>query len=408
MSADHDRLRSSLHDLADVAEPVDMYDRAVHRSRRIARREAAVGTSAAVLVLGVLASGLWQLPQHKTADVPTAAAGSHSAVAEQPSSSSAAPPAATATPSRAPETRPAPERSRDKGGRAGKKKKPRPAKPQSRVLSDMTGHVFYSERDSQPDVVRMSPDDGAHEVVLRDAPSSVGISPDGNRVAYVADGTLLVSEAGGEPEPVLAGVVATEQAPVWSPRGDQLLIDATELGSAPGILDVETGTVTALPAGLATGQHFRWSGDGTTLVYATSYCGLKLTTSSTGDDTSTSVPVLGNTQTRDNPDGLAACKPTSVDATGRRVTVPLQTTGESTTGTDTADTIVDTSTGELEDLPVRGTVVGAVFDAEGNLLVRTDEDGQRVLSLFGPDNTLKVQATEPATVRDLDLIAYTR
>ena len=402
MSADHDRLRSSLRDLADVVEPTDMYDRAVHRSRRIGRREAAVGTGAAVLVLGVLASGLWQIPQHKQADVPVAVRPQSSAAARP--SSVAAPPLRSAKPTRTSASETVPARPRDPGGRPTKKT--RPAKPQSRVLSDMTGHVFYAERDSRPDVVRMSPDDGAHEVVLRDAPSSVGISPDGNRVAYVSDGTLLISEAGGEPEQVLAGVVAADQAPVWSPGGDRLLIDATELDSAPGILDVETGTVTPLPAGLAAGQHFRWSGDGTTLVYATSYCGLKLTE---GDaDTSTSVPVLGATQTRDNPDGLAACKPTSVDVTGRRVTVPLQTTGESTTGTDTADTIVDTSTGQLEDLPVRGSVVGAVFDAEGNLLVRTDEDGRRVLSLFGPDNTLKVQATEPESVRDLDLLAYTR
>ncbi|MCY1137558.1 hypothetical protein OWR29_06060 [Actinoplanes sp. Pm04-4] len=403
MSPEHDQLRSSLRDLADVAEPTDMYERALHRSRRIGRREAAVGTGAALLVLGVLASGLWKIPQHKPAEVPVAARPQSSAASEPPTVT--VPPAhAGAKPTRKPPTATPPARTRDTAGRPTKK--PRPAKPQSRVLSDMTGHVFYAERDTAPDVVRMSPTDGAHEVVLRDAPSSVGISPDGNRVAYVADGTLLVSESGGEPEQVLTGVVAADQAPVWSPEGDRLLIDATELDSAPGILDVETGTVTPLPAGLSAGQHFRWSGDGSTLVYATSYCGLKLTADNA--DTSTSVPVLGATQTRDNPDGLAACKPTSVDATGRRVTVPLQTTGESTTGTDTADTIVDTSTGQLEDLPVGGTVVGAVFDAEGNLLVRTDDDGKRVLSLFGPDNTLKVQAKEPAAMRDLDLIAYTR
>ncbi|WP_250028979.1 TolB family protein [Paractinoplanes maris] len=403
MSAEHDRLRTSLHDLADVAEPTDMYDRAVHRSRRIARREALVGTAAAVLVLVVLGSGLWRLPQHKQAEVPAAAAGSTPAVAgaSAAASSSSAPAASGATAAaEPPEEQAVPVRPPQ--GYEPRPGKTRTAKPKSRALADLTGHVFYAERDTNPDVVRFSPATGDSEVVLPDAPSSVGISPDGLRIAYVSDGKLLVSAAGREAEQMAVDVVATEQAPVWSPQGDRLLFAA----EAPGVLDVETGEVTPLPSGLAAGQHFRWSGDGSTLVYATSYCGLKLATDNA--DTSVSVPVLGATQTKDNPDGLAACKPTSVDETGRRVTVPLQTTGETTTGTDTADAIVDTSTGELEDLPVRGTVVGAVFDAEGNLLVRTDDDGKRVLSLFGPDNTLQVQAKEPASVRDFDLLAYTR
>ncbi|WP_250002514.1 hypothetical protein [Actinoplanes sp. M2I2] len=401
MSAEHDRLRATLRDLADIAEPTDLYDRAVHRSRRIARREALVGTGAAVLVLAVLGSGLWRLPQHQPAEAPAAARPpSAAAASSSPASSPAAPAPATSPPTEPPREQPVPVRP-PQGDKPAPSRSGTP-EPRSRVLSDLTGHVFYADREANPDVVRLSPADGDTRVVLPDAPSSVGISPDGNRIAYVADGRLLISETGGQTEQLAVGVVATEQAPVWSPQGDRLLIDA----EVPGVLDVETGTITSLPAGLAAGQHFRWSGDGGTLVYATSYCGLKL---ATGDATSsTSVPVLGATQTRDNPDGLAACKPTSVDITGRRVTVPLQTTGESATGTDTADAIVDTSTGKLEDLPVRGTVVGAVFDAEGNLLVRTDEDGKRVLSLFTPGNLLKVQATEPASVRDLDLLAYTR
>src|SRR5687767_542351 len=70
-----DRLRESLADLADLAEPTDLYDRAVHRSSRIARREAAIGTTAALLVIGALASGLWRLPAGEPADEPRAAAG---------------------------------------------------------------------------------------------------------------------------------------------------------------------------------------------------------------------------------------------------------------------------------------------------------------------------------------------
>ena len=403
MSADHDRLRASLHDLADVAVPADMYDRAVHRSRRIARREAAVGTGAALLVLGVLASGLWRMPhppdQHDAVPV---AAGSPTAAARTPSwsATSITPGPTTAE---APAAAPAPAQVPHRADRTPAKH--RTATPKSRALADMPGHVFYQETGDAPDVVRLSPDDGDTDTVLRDAPSPVGISPDGKRIAYVADGRLLVGEARGEApaQQVATGVVTTDQAPAWSPRGDRLLVDV----DAPAVLDLDSGAITPLPGDLGEGQHFRWSGDGSKLVYATTHCGLEVAGSEAGG--STTVPVLGDIHPVDNPDGLAACKPTSVDATGQRVTVPLQTTGETAAGTETADAVIDTATGDLVQLPVEGSVIGAVFDAEGNLLVRTRlESGRTRLSLFDPDNSLRVQAGEPARLRDLALLAYTR
>ncbi|MBU2667525.1 hypothetical protein KOI35_28830 [Actinoplanes bogorensis] len=400
MTAEHDRLRDSLRDLADVAEPTDMYDRAMHRSRRIARKETAIGTGAAVLVLVALGSGLWQIPNSKQQNIPVAGA-------PQPSWSSSPSAAATAESPGAEPTETT-EQSSGSAGRpsrhhGGPAQAPPTVKPKSRTLADLPGHVFYTGRGSNPDVVRMSPGRGRSQVVLSNAPSSVGISPDGLRIAYVTDGKLMVNSSDGEVKQVASDVQASSQAPVWSPEGGRLLVAAA---SSPGVLDLESGAITALPEPLASGQHFRWSGDGSTLVYATSYCGLKVAGSE--DGTSASVPVLGDRQLQDNPDELAACKPTSVDATGRRVTVPLQSTGESTTGTDTADAVVDTATGDLAVLPVAGTVVGAVFDPEGNLLVRTENDGKTMLSLFDSGNALKVQAEEPSSVRGLDLLAYTR
>ena len=400
MTADHDRLRTSLRDLAEIAQPADLYDRALHRSRRIARREAAVGTGAALLVLGVLASGLWRMPHQPDEAVP-AAAGSLAPAGTSPSwSATAITPGATTTtgpPARGNQSAQIPPRAEREPVRAGT------ATPRSRALADMPGSVFYQGTGAEPDVVRLSPADGDTETVLQDAPSPVGVSPDGSRLAYVADGRLLVGEARGEAptHQVAEGVVTAGQAPAWSPQGDKLLVAV----DAPAALDLDSGAITPLPGDLGEGQHFRWSGDGSKLVYATTHCGLEVAGSDA--DSGTTVPVLGDTQTRDNPDGLAACKATSVDATGERVTVPLQTTGESAAGTETADAVVDTATGELVRLPVSGSVIGAVFDAEGNLLVRTRSAGRTRLSLFGPDNTLQVQATEPAAVGELALLAYT-
>lgn len=394
-----DGLRESLADLADQAEPADLYDRAVHRSRRIARREAAIGTAAALLVIGALASGLWRLP---------AAGPPHERQAAPGPSASAGVSAAPSAPTYA--YQPAPADSSGSGAAAEvlprhHKNQPQvdemAAKPRSRSLTDLPGHVFYREPGDKPDIVRLSPRDGRRDTVLTDAPSPVGISPDGKRIAYVAEGTLLIGEvAGGEAEPVAEGVGTAEQAPAWSPGGDRLLVDA----DAPAVLEVDTGTITPLPGDLGDGRHFRWSGDGNMLVYATASCGLEVARAEAAEGTA--VPVVGDPLTGDNPDGLAACQAGSVDATGRRVAVPLSNTGENA-GPETADAVVDTTTGDLVALPVAGRVLGAVFDPEGNLLVRTLRLGTTRLSLITPDNTLLVQAVEPAAVRRLDLLAYT-
>jgi TolB protein len=57
---------------------------------------------------------------------------------------------------------------------------------------------------------------------------------------------------------------------------------------------------------------------------------------------------------------------------------------------------------------VPGSVVGTFFDPDGNLLVRARHGTRTTLSLFTPDGKLVVQATEPAELNGLDLLAYTR
>ena len=165
-----DRLRDSLHDLADTVEPADLYDRAVRRSRRIARREATVGTGAALTAIGLLASGLWHLPAGERRQ-PSYALRSSAAATTVPIPK--LPPTATQQ-APAPIHRPAPTSAVPRH-----KNQPAPASPTatpaSRALADLPGHVFYQQTGTDPDVLRLSPTDAAVETVLPKAPSPVGI-----------------------------------------------------------------------------------------------------------------------------------------------------------------------------------------------------------------------------------------
>jgi len=367
--------------------PADLYERSLRRSRHIGRREAAVGTGAAVVALGLLGSGLWQLPQ-SSRETPTAG------VAAAPLAPSQAPSSAVAGGSGSSAVESPPP-----GRTTTRPQRPRPEtpsspKPQSTSLTALPGQVFYGDAGSGGNLVRLT-SDGDPETVLSAPFSTVGVSPDGTRLAYVSDGQLLVvGTGGGEPQQVYAGTASADQAPAWSPDGGKLLIDTTD----PGVLDVATGALTPLPDGLD-GENFRWSGDGSTLVYATPSCGLEV--ADVNGQTGTPVPTTEDTE------GSAACRPVSVDSTGDLVTVQTEETAAADADAP-ADAVLDTATGEIVDLPVPGTIIGAVFDAQGNLLVRSVKKGRTRLSLFDPGFTLLMQAREPATLKGLDLVAYTR
>ena len=395
----NDPLRQALAGLADDVHDADLYGAAVRRSRRIAHQRAAAGTLSALTVLGLACGGLWHLhPPGRASE-----GGGVTAVAEParefPAPAPSLQPSPAATPRSAATTRgPAPRQPHPT--RAGV------ASPSSRSLSDLPGQVFYAKAGASA-VVRLA-GDGDTRTVLTAAHSALGVSPDGRKIAYVADGVLLVAPTdGGAPERPYAGTVSARQTPAWSPDGRRLLIGADD---DPAVLDVADGTLQTLPSTLA-GSDFRWSGDGSKLVYATASCQLKVADADPSTTSAVTVPVLGDPDASDNPSGLGACRPVSVDATGRRVAVPLEPVDGDDGGDGSArvaNAVVDTVTGGTDVLPVAGTVIGAVFDADGDLLVRTRDQGRSTLSLFSAGNTLLVQAHEPSRLAGLDLVAYTR
>jgi TolB protein len=380
-----DLLRESLGDLAESVTNVDMLDRTLARSKRIGRQRATAVTAAACAVLGLAGFGLLGFP-HGRPDVPPPVAASP--VIPHPSLSASAP----ATPPSTPSTSPA--RSSTAGG--NHPTKATLATPQSRSLTDLPGRVFYRGDDGT--VQRLTPS-GTRTTVLDTPNEAAAVSPDGKRVAYVSEGKLRLA---GVDAPIYPGAVSADQQTLaWSPDGTRLLIGTP----APKILTVDTGTAKALPSGLG-GVQFRWSGDGGTLVYGTTSCRLKVAAANAGSGRT--VPNIGDPDNTRNPDQTAACKPLGVDRTGKRAALPLQSVGSTPDG-DTADALVDTTTGAVVPIPVPGNVRSLLFAPDGNLLIRAADDNNRfTLSVLTSDGTLLVQAKEPAALSALTPIAYTR
>ena len=376
-----DELKRSLTDIADDVRYVDMYDRALGRSRQIRRNRITAAATSALAVLGLAGFGLVNLQSPERPGPAPVVAASDPLVRESvapsiaPSVGSPASPSVSAGSASAPPARVT------------------MATPRSRNLRDLPGRLFYRDPASGA-VVRIT-GDGTRTDVLAAANDAVGVSPDGERIAYVAGGKLRLA---GSEQPIYGGTVdPRKQFPVWSPDGRKLLIAAPE----PGVLTVDGGAFGKLP-GASKGQDFRWSGNGDKLVYSTADCRLKV--ADAGSGAGSTVPVLGDPDSARNPTQLSGCLPLSVNRTGSRVALslsgglrPLQ-----------PDTLVNTATGELVAMPVPGSVSATLFDTGGNLVVRAQDGARLALSVFDPNGRLLVQASEPASVKGLELIAYTR
>jgi TolB protein len=357
-----DALKESLGDLAESVRHVDLYERSLARSGRIGRRRALAGTGAGLAVLAVTGWGLLGLVPPAPPDRPPAVASSGSGVVATPTS----------------------------GATKG-------STPPARSLADLPGRVFYRSADGR--MVRLTPD-GRQKPVLDGASEAVAVSGDGERIVYTAGKDLML--AGSPPKSIYHGSLDPEEIPSWSPDGTRLLVPA----SKPGVLTVATGAFSPLPDALA-GIGHRWSGDGTTIIFGTPSCRLKVADSDYR--TSRTVPVIGDPESARNPEMTAACRPLSADLTGRRITAPLQSVdGGSGDARTPPDAVIDTDSGQVLPLPVAGTVRAALFGPGGDLLIRTVDGDHGTLSVVAPDGRLIVQAREPAALLNLDPVAYTR
>lgn len=358
MTAPEEPLRRDLADLADQIGPVDLYAGSLRRSRRIGRRRVAVTSAAAVLLVAMGGAVLAQL-----------------------------------NPAR-----------QDNGQRYAA-----PAVEAAQSVPGLPGTLFYATPTGDT-LVRVAVD-GKRPVMAAGFEDWRGdVTPDGNRIAYVADdGTVRVIEAGTRRSLAVSRAGDPTSLPSWSPDGTRLLLDRKDVQGTrarPGVFDVESGTFSPLAAA---GHHLRWSGDGRSIVYATDDC--RLMVAGADGTGARQVPVLGDDDRAVNPSGSFACIPVSVSADASRVAVTLHSGDPSQdSGADDgpADSVIETATGQAVPLPVEGAVNAALFRPDGTLLIRSDDAGNTTLTLLSAADTIVARVIEPAALRDFALVAYTR
>jgi Tol biopolymer transport system component len=93
-------------------------------------------------------------------------------------------------------------------------------------------------------------------------------SPDGTRIAYVAEIQLSVMDAdGGNAGPLGIGNHPAGR-PDWSPDGQFILYNTTDITGLRDDIAVVTADAGALTGGFPHARHGRWSADGARVVFA--------------------------------------------------------------------------------------------------------------------------------------------
>ncbi|MGC4885996.1 TolB family protein [Micromonospora sp. DT227] len=371
-----DRLRFDLADLADEVTPVDLRDRALRTSRRLAVRRA-VATSAAVLLALAAATG--------------------TALAIRPDGSAPAPalPSVTSTP---PPVQPTPtpsvepSRSPSKGPSVG------PGQPSS-ALAGTRYYLEQTSARSRIHAVRGTQDRVVHEVVHSGGgceANTVSVSPDGKRVVWVQDstdnnmsGVLLIATVGDDGARTLAeGISCLGSRPLrW--QSDDLLMVQRKNGQSV-LYDAQAQRQIIGDPGQETDRC--WSADGTWLAAVAD--GKPYVTNGTRTRQYTYTPP------KQEADKWGGWEARSVSMDGRYVAVGW--IGTDPSRRDGSFAVVDTTTSKVVDLPGTGEVRSVLFSADGTVLLRRGTGITVLDSAFEPLGTV----AEPAPARNRALLAY--
>lgn len=385
-------LHDALADLAETVRPVDLRDRALRTSRRLAIRRAVTTTAAVVALVGVSAAGVSQvLPDH-TAPQPGT---SHSATpSPEPSSPSAGP---------APSASSAPTAS--SGGLT--------TTLRTLYYIDFAGTAdtgrqpMVSWTPGQATPKRLNIPAAANEAAL-----TANVSPDGRWLSWVDGGNYaslalhLVDLATGKDRVLRDHADPECIEPAWAPDSHRLFIGSPNDPAAPGhgepagVLDVISGKFAPL-AKQVHGCHVTWAADGTAIGFADG-AGKIFVANPDGSGQRT-VPGLGDTA---HPPYSLDLE--SVSPQGRRIA--LWWNDGSRPGGDVArglnsNAVVDTRTGQKVKLPVStGLLLQVVFQPDGGMLLRVKGDQHNQLILVAADGTELDRHDEPAVLKTMTML----
>ncbi|GAA2374799.1 hypothetical protein [Dactylosporangium salmoneum] len=274
--------------------------------------------------------------------------------------------------------------------------------PPAASIEGLPGRLYYLEG-SGPTVVRI--DKGNLVKVDGVAGYTANVSPDGTAIAFMDHDKLVVTDRDGKhPHTLLTGVPGPGYEPQWSTDSKHLLAAKGPSNATPtwGTIDVTTGTFTPLTEQART--HVLWSADGKHIAYSNGQ-GKIMTADADGTNPHT-IPILGDPDTTTNPENRRSFDPYSISADGTLVAL-LQLTKANETNGDIgrdleANTLIDTRTGNVVNLPVTGPISAIAFQPDGTILVRTPGK----LTLLNADRTVRTTVNEPAGLDKARLLAY--
>jgi hypothetical protein len=267
--------------------------------------------------------------------------------------------------------------------------------------AQVKGAIFLRYSDAV-DVYRYVPGQGFSKTMVGGL-GQFSASPDGKKVAWIDDKGRVHVTQGSNVKVIARGAVSGTPCatPVWSADSSRIAYAMTGAESMAPIAIVGTNGTNRHQIGKTYGVcHLAWSANGRYLAgYAGTTDGVFLLDVTTGKSRRAAGIKLANHVQSLSPDG-------------RKVIVRrLSPNGE---GGDGAwpiwyrPSIVDTVTGTELSLPVKGTLIGAVYLSDGRLVVRVKGKVRNTLVVLDPGLREVHRMAEPAKARKLGMLNVLR
>ncbi|WP_204077462.1 hypothetical protein [Planotetraspora phitsanulokensis] len=235
--------------------------------------------------------------------------------------------------------------------------------------------------------------------------TQVAVSPDGTKAAWVYQGKVHVTRYTATGRAIGDRTIATDaghapcETPVFSPDSKTVAYPSRAKSTVPVIAAAKADGTKRYVIGRIRGScHLAWSGNGRYLAgYSGGTAGVHLLDVRT--HTSRKVPGI-----------RYANHVQSLSPNGRRMIVhrltPSDPGGDGMWPYGFRPTIVDTKTGKTVAIPVRGTLLGAMYLKDGRLMVRVKGKMHNTLVVVTASGKIQRRTAEPAKVRRDALVAF--